>query len=200
VPVTIGTTVTALNLHEVPSLCDLAQRLGAVMYRIIPFIPFGRGGGSRQMEISPLTMRRLTEFLRQRRQQSDIAIAEMEFECTFDSPPLKTADPQTPIGCGGARSYFTILETGEVLPCHFFAGVAAENMLEHSLAWIWQHCRFLNYFRSLGIADLTGACVTCDWLPQCLGSCRAANFSHGHLLRGNVHCWNGKGSALDKVF
>lgn len=189
VSVTIGTTVTTANIRQVPALCDLARDLGARVYRIIPFVPSGRGGDSRELEVSPLAMRRVTESLRERRRQNDIAIAEMEFECTFDPSPLQPADPQSPLGCGGARSYFTITEFGEVLPCHFFSGVDAENILDHGLAWIWEHSRFLNYFRSMGVADLSGACQQCAWLPHCLGSCRAANFAHRHLFRGNDHCW-----------
>jgi radical SAM protein with 4Fe4S-binding SPASM domain len=189
VPVTIGTTVTTMNIDQIPTICDLAVNLGAVMYRIIPFIPFGRGGHSHKLEVSPPAMRRLTEFLRKRRQKNDISISEMEFECTLDPPPIHPVDPQSSIGCSGARSYFTITESGEVLPCHFFGGVNAENVLESGLAWIWEHSRFLSYFRSLGTSDLTGACQACNWLPDCLGSCRAANFAHGHLLSGNVHCW-----------
>ena len=189
VPVTIGTTVTRANVHQIPMLCDLTRDLGAPAFRILPFIPFGRGRHWRKLEVSPGAMRRVTEVLRQRRQQKDIQITEMEFECTFDPPPLRPAEPQGTIGCGGARSYVTITESGEVLPCHFFQGVEAENVLHHDLAWIWEHSRFLNYFRSLTVADLTGACPRCDWLAACLGSCRAANFAHRRLLRGNCHCW-----------
>jgi radical SAM protein with 4Fe4S-binding SPASM domain len=189
VTVTIGTTVTRANIHQIPALCDLSRGLGAQMFRIIPFVPFGRGGSWRKLEVSPRAMAQVTEYLRQRRRQNDIDIAEMEFECTFDPPPLQPAEPQSGIGCGGAQAYFTITETGEVLPCHFFAGVEAEKVLEHDLAWIWEHSRFLNYFRSMTAGDLTGSCKKCDWLASCLGSCRAANFAHGNLFRGNYHCW-----------
>ena len=189
VPVTIGTTVTTANIHQIPALCDLARNLGAERYRIIPFVPFGRGGAWRKLEVKPRAMQRLTEYLRQRRLQNDIDIVEMEFECTFDPPPLQPADPQSGLGCGGAQTYITITETGDVLPCHFFSGVEADNILKHDLAWIWEHSRFLNYFRSMTLADLTGSCQQCDWLAGCRGSCRAANFAHLNLFRGNCHCW-----------
>ena len=189
VPVTIGATVTTINIQQIPALCDLARDLGAQTLRIIPFVPFGRGGGSQKLEVSPLAMRQLTEFLRERRRLNDIDITELEFECVFDPPPRQLADLRSQIGCAGARSYITITENGEVLPCHFFSGVEAGNVLDHKLAWIWEHSRFLNYFRSIEIADLSGACRRCDWLPLCLGSCRAANFAHRHLFCGNNHCW-----------
>lgn len=189
VPVTIGATVTRANAAQIPRLCDLARDLGAQAFRIIPFVPFGRGGHWRSLETTPPAMRRLTQYLLERRGLGDVAIAEMEFECTFDPPPLQSANCGQGLGCGGARSYITITESGDVLPCHFLNGVAAENVLEHDLAWIWRNSRFLNYFRSLTIADLTGACTQCDWLAVCQGSCRAANFARGRLFEANSHCW-----------
>lgn len=189
VPVTIGATVTRANAAEIPRLCGLARDLGAQALRIIPFIPFGRGGHWRALETTPPAMRELTGRLRERRRAGDVAVADMEFECTFDPPPLQPAGCGQGLGCGGAKDYITITESGDVLPCHFFDGVDAENVLEHDLAWIWSHSRFLNYFRSLTIADLNGACTQCDWLAVCEGSCRAANFAHGRLFEANVHCW-----------
>ena len=54
---------------------------------------------------------------------------------------------------------------------------------------IWKLSRFLNYFRSLRISDISGHCRRCDWLSVCRGGCKAANFSQGALFHSNRHCW-----------
>ena len=189
VPVMVAAAVTKANVDQIPALYDLAADLGAHTFRILPFVPFGRGGTARELEVSPQEMREVTVYLRQRRDEGGLPVAPMEFECTFAPPSQERADPQTRVGCDGAAAYCTITSSGEVLPCNFFAGVEAENVREHNFAWIWENSRFLNYFRSLTVSDIHGACQSCAWLPVCRGSCIAPNFAHGDIFQANCHCW-----------
>lgn len=189
VPVMVAAVVTKANIDQIPALYALAADLGAHTFRILPFVPFGRGGTARELEVSPEEMRDVTAYLYQRRNEGGLPVAPMEFECTFGPPPAKSADQQARIGCDGAAGYCAVTADGEVLPCNFFAGVEAENVRENNFAWIWEHSDFLNYFRSLTISDIDGACQECSWLPNCKGSCIAANFAHGDIFQSNCHCW-----------
>ncbi|MBI2868727.1 MAG: radical SAM protein [Chloroflexi bacterium] len=189
VPVTVAATVTTMNIEQIPALYQVAAGLGVSTFRILPFVPFGRGAQSGDLEVSPEQMRALTLELHHRRESQGLPISPMEFECTLSPPPAARAEPRQHVGCDGAISYCTINADGDVLPCNFFAGVEAENIREHSFDWIWHHSRFLNYFRDLMVADITGVCQQCRWLPACRGSCLAANFAHGNLFQSNCHCW-----------
>ena len=189
VPVTIAATVTTMNIDNIPLLYELANNMGVQTFRILPFVPFGRGKYAEELEVAPRKMKDLTEFLISKKEEKGVNIAPMEFECTFSSSPEQKIDTDTRIGCDGAISYCTVTSNGEVLPCNYFSGAETENVKERNFQWIWNNSRFLNYFRSLKALDINGICQQCDWLPVCRGSCLAANFAHGDIFQSNYHCW-----------
>lgn len=188
-PVTIGTVFTRHNIDDLSNMLRLVEKLGATAFRVIPFIPFGRGSKHKELELPPPRFKELTRFLRAKRAQLPFQILPLEFELTLDSPPTGRPDPLRPVECGGAVHYCTVTPIGEVLPCHFFEGVVADNVKNHPFGHIWTHSRFLNYFRSLQIQDIDGACQRCRWLSACRTGCKAANFSQGELFASNRHCW-----------
>lgn len=189
VPVTLASVVTSCNVDDIPKLYELAANLGVQTFRILPFVPAGRGDSIRDLEISPAKMKELTGYLLDKKEEVGLDIAPMEFACTFSPPPEGMTDTDTRLGCDGGVAYCTITSKGEVLPCNYFAGAEAENVKEKDFEWIWHNSRFLNYFRSLVVSDLHGACGECSWLSVCRGSCVAANFSHGDIFQSNCHCW-----------
>ncbi len=189
IPVMIATVITKINIEQIPEIYQFANELGVDSYRILPFIPFGRGRDIKGLEVSPDQMRALITKLRQYREGNKIQISTMPFECIFSLPSKKDVDPDTQIGCDGARDHCTITSTGDVLPCNYFEGIATENVKEHKFSWIWENSHFLNYFRSLTISDIQGPCQTCAWLSLCKGSCIAVNYTHRNIFYGNPHCW-----------
>lgn len=189
VPVTLAATVTTLNIEGIPDLYELAKDMGVTTFRILPFVPFGRGKYADELEVPPVRMRELTRTLLSKREELCLNIAPMEFECTFRPSTKEEIDASTRIGCDGAISYCTVTSNGEVLPCNYFSGAEAENVKDKHFSWIWYNSRFLNYFRSLKVSDIRGVCQQCTWLSVCRGSCLAANFAHGDIFQSNCHCW-----------
>ncbi len=188
--VIIGTVLTSKNLKDIPAILELTVGLGAAGFRLIPFVPKGRGRFHSDLEVTPEKVRDITLYLRDLRDSLDIGIAEMEFEEFLDAKPCHDpVDRNRPLGCGGAVSYGTITPTGEVLPCHFFEGVRADTVVDSSFGEVWRRSRFLNYFRSLSVSDLHGRCRSCSYLSECGGSCRATNFAKGDLFGSNPQCW-----------
>jgi radical SAM protein with 4Fe4S-binding SPASM domain len=188
-PVTLATVATRTTADDVPKTLELAVKLGVQAFRLIPFVPSGRGKHNAELELDPLEMKAVTKYLADRRGQTPIEIVPLEFEHTFSEPTGAHVDPLTKIGCSGAVSYCTIGATGDVLPCSYFAGVEAENVKDKPFHWIWSSSRFLNYFRSLTVGDIDGACGGCRWLSTCRTGCKAANCAKGDLFGSNCHCW-----------
>lgn len=189
VSVTVATIATTMSVSEVPAIVNMVVGMGVPVYRLIPFIPSGRGRQRRELELTPGAMRELTLLLHQVRKSGRIHVLPLEFEETLNPCPLYACGPSTHIGCSGAIGYCTIGASGEVLPCSFFSGVQTDNIRDRPFKWIWTHSRFLNYFRSLTVGDLEGRCTTCGFLSVCRGGCRATNFSLGDLFGCNAHCW-----------
>ena len=133
VPITIATVATKFNVKDIPEILNLASELGVENFRLIPFIPSGRGAQNRELELEPIEMRKVTSYLRTKRNGSTITILPMEFEHTFSASQEGWVEPNTRIGCDGAIGYCTIGATGEVLPCSFFSGVATESVKEKTV-------------------------------------------------------------------
>jgi radical SAM protein with 4Fe4S-binding SPASM domain len=198
--ITIGTVVSTMNLGDIPSIVELAEGLGAARFRLVPFVPKGRGYDHMDIEISPFEMKQVTQYLHDLRGKTKIRIASLEFEDMLNDKLCQ--DPlnlNRGLGCSGAVAYATITPTGEVLPCHFFEGTRADSVAFAAFSEVWHHSRFLNYFRHLTVNDLHGACRDCSWLMRCGGSCRAVNFAKGDLLGGNHHCWIAYESRTNKA-
>jgi len=189
VPVTMAATVTTMSIDAIPDLYRLAAQTGITTFRILPFVPGGRGASWDSLEVSPAAMRDLTSRLTGLRDDIGLQIAPMEFECTLQPPVETPIMDGLPIGCDGARAYCTVTSSGDVLPCNYFAGVKTENVKDKPFAEIWKTSAFLNYFRSLVVDDLDGPCKQCDHLGTCRGSCLAANFVHRSMFQSNCHCW-----------
>lgn len=127
--VMIGTVLSTLNANDIPSLISLAETLDVAHFRLIPFVPKGRGESYMNLEVSLSEVKRVVQFLHELRGKTKVNIVALEFE---DMLEIKLcADPfdiNRHLGCHGAVSYATITPTGELLPCHFFEGVRADNV------------------------------------------------------------------------
>ncbi|MFW9886490.1 MAG: radical SAM protein [Candidatus Thorarchaeota archaeon] len=189
VRVTIATLLVKYNIHEIIPIVDLIGALGAYRFRLLPFLRLGRGALLTDFEVHPIDVQALVARLLKLRSETHVQIASMEFECTFDRPSRSQTDPETPIGCDGARQYCTITSSGDVLPCSFFRGASADNVKDQGFGRIWRNSRFLNYFRSLTVSDIKGKCQQCEWLFDCRGGCVAANYLEGDIFQSNVRCW-----------
>ncbi len=187
--VTVGMVISKNNLEDISSMLDLLEAHGVKYFRLIPFIPFGRGEANSELELSPSQVKEVSAYLIEERKSRSVEIMQLEFEPTFSAAPAGKVDASTPVECGGALHYCTVTPKGEVLPCHYFEGVVAENVKDKSFSQIWKGSRFLNYFRSIKIGDIKGYCGECEWLPVCRSGCKAANFSRRKLFDSNVHCW-----------
>lgn len=188
--ITIGTVLSTLNLKDIPRILVLAETLGVARFRLIPFVPKGRGESYIDLEVPSSEVKKIVRYLHDLRGKTKVNIVDLEFEEMLDGKPCREPlDLTRGLGCGGAESYATITPTGELLPCHFFEGVRADSVASAPFAEVWRRSRFLNYFRNLTVADLHGACRDCSWLPRCGGGCRAVNFAKGDFLGTNLGCW-----------
>jgi len=199
VNLTTGTVLTRNNVDDIPDILALVEQLGVPAFRIIPFIPSGRGRENRELELDPSEMRQVYANLREKRASVSLTILPLEFECTFSPPSTEPVDSSRPVECGGAIHYCTVTPTGEVLPCHYFEGVAADSVQNRPFMEVWQQSRFLNYFRSIEIGDIDGCCRQCGWLSECRSGCRATNFSNRDMFGSNHHCWIVKENQMNET-
>ncbi len=188
--ITVGTVLSSVNKDDIGNIIRLAEKMGVANFRLIPFVPKGRGEHFAHLEVPPKEVKELTFKLKQLRKNTIINITDLEFEdMTGGNGCIDYSAENQSLGCSGAVDYGTITPSGELLPCHFFHGVRADRLVDKPFDVVWCRSRFLNYFRQLRVGDLHGACRRCESIQECRGGCRAVNFAKGDLFGPNLSCW-----------
>lgn len=191
----IATTVTRLNIAEVPSLIRLAKRLGVNRFTHFNFIPVGRAREILDLDLSPMEREELLKLLY--RESKTVGI-----ECLSTSPQYARVvlqDSKGEVvapthfyvgegnggglqtladfigGCGCGRLYCAIQPNGDVTPCVFMPQCVVGNLRQSSFLEIWQESKLLGKLRSREF--LEGACSSCKYKFVC-GGCRARSLGY----------------------
>jgi len=180
----VCTTVTKLNVETVPRIIELMDHMGVRNYRFQGMLPGGRGkGNAGQIMLTPDRMKSLVEYLVSR----NLDPGGLSF--TLGEPPNEDVDFSASGACSAGYSTCSITPDGTVVPCTYFWGTNGENVRFHSFQWIWENSTVLNYFRSIRLDEIKGACRQCAWFMRCHGGCRAETYLAGDLFGSNRNCW-----------
>ncbi|MGD9912392.1 radical SAM protein [Methanothrix sp.] len=181
----INMTITPLNIDELDSILDLAEREGAAAVHIFFMVPTGRG---RAVECIPPEMQR---YLLER-----IASEERSIEMRPTCAPqygrvlveMGKSRAHTAGGCIAGIRFVFISRTGDVFPCGYFP-VSAGSIRERSFSEIWSSSPLLNDLRE---RRLKGRCGICGYAKTC-GGCRARAYAlTGDYLDEDPTCaWRG---------
>ena len=191
----MATTVTRLNLEDVPALIDLSKKLGVSRFTHFNFIPTGRGKEIASLDLSPQQREELLKLLYEKSQTSGIEVlstapqfARVVFQqsCGGAIAPthfyvgknrswgLKTL-AEFIGGCGAGRLYCAIQPKGDVTPCVYIPQLIVGNIREKSFSEIWHKTKIFKDFQVR--TTLKGSCKTCDYNKIC-GGCRARSLGY----------------------
>lgn len=180
----INTTISKVNLEEIPRIQELAIKLGAVAHHIFLLVPTGRGKYLIDKEIdaqeyeetlnwfydqqgkSPLQLKATCaphyyRILRQRAKAEGLAV-------NFDTHGLDAVTR----GCLGGVGFCFISHRGVVQPCGFLQ-VNSGDVTQDSFADIWRGSKVFLTLRNYD--KLEGKCGDCEYKRVC-GGCRARAF------------------------
>jgi heme b synthase len=184
IPFQINTTITQVNLGEIPRIQDLAVRLGAVAHHIFLLVPTGRGKyivdqaitaeeyertlnwfydqrGKTPLELKATCAPHYYRILRQRSAREGGGVS-------FQTHGLDAVTR----GCLGGVGFCFVSHVGDVQPCGFLAAPCG-NVRERSFAEIWRHSEVFTALRDFD--RLEGKCGRCEFKRVC-GGCRARAF------------------------
>ncbi len=180
----INTTISKLNLDQIPEIQELAVKLGAVAHHIFLLVPTGRGKYMIDQEINA---REYEETLNWFYDQRDKTPLQLKATCaphyyrilrqrareegkkvTFESHGLDAVTR----GCLGGCGFCFISHRGIVQPCGFLQ-VDSGNVTQESFADIWRGSKVFLALRNYD--DLKGKCGECEYKRVC-GGCRARAF------------------------
>ncbi|MFZ5564513.1 MAG: heme b synthase [Thermodesulfobacteriota bacterium] len=180
----INTTVTQVNMDQVPRILELAESIGAVAHHIFLLVPTGRGKDMAHQAISAADYESTLNWfydrqkttalqlkatcapqyyrvLRQRAKQDNVSIS-------FQTHGLDAVTR----GCLGGISFCFISHVGVVQPCGFLE-LNCGDVTKDTFPDIWKNSKIFNDLRDFG--KLKGKCGRCEFKRVC-GGCRARAF------------------------
>ena len=188
----MATTVTKLNLHEIPDIIDLAEEIGVRRLILFNFVPVGRGGENAWLDLSPEEREELFKMVyrEMRRRKLEIVstapqygrivlqmsggeeIAPTHFYVGHNK--IVKAVAEFVGGCGAGRIYAALQPNGDVTPCVFLP-IKVGNIREKSFREIWNTAPLFQQLRNREL--LKGFCGKCPYKYIC-GGCRARAYAY----------------------
>jgi len=186
----INTTISKINVGEVPAIGKLAEELGAYCFNPFILVPTGRGEEIADQVLASAEYERLLRDLLQMKLKLAI---EVRVTCgpqfarlchqakrdTAQAPPQIINNQSSIInsvsGCLGGRGFGFISYRGDVQTCGFL-DISAGNLVENNFdfAEIWQNSQFLKEIRDISLYK--GSCGICEYIGVC-GGCRARAYA-----------------------
>jgi radical SAM protein with 4Fe4S-binding SPASM domain len=190
----VATTVTQLNLHEIPDIIDLAEKLRVRRFMAFNFIPAGRGEDVVDLDLTPEQREDLLKMLFKRNESGKIQVLSTAPQFARVSLELSGGEMVAPThmyigqeywglktlaefigGCGAGRLYCALQPNGDVSPCVFMPGLVVGNIRKTSFMDIWHHSEVMQKLRDRSL--LKENCGTCQYMYIC-GGCRARTFGY----------------------
>lgn len=193
----INTTITRLNLGEVPEILNLAARLGAVAYHPFLLVPVGRGSQLKSQGIPAEKYEEVLWWFVETKEKMSLPI---KVTCAPHYYRIlhqrarergKALPTQThgfdafTRGCLGGSAFCFISFRGDVQPCGYLE-LKCGNIREKSFSEIWRDSEIFDNLRNIG--SYQGKCGRCEFKRIC-GGCRArAHSVSGNYLAEEPYC------------
>ncbi|MHB1390594.1 MAG: heme b synthase [Thermoleophilia bacterium] len=197
IEVQINTTVTRVNLGELPDILQLAIDLGAVAFHPFLLVPTGRGRELADQELSP---GQYEETLNWVYDQRDVVPLNFKPTCAPHYYRIlrqreRAAGRKVTVqthgmdamskGCLGGQGFCFISYRGEVQICGFL-DVNCGDLKEQSFGEVWRQSPVFRQMRDLD--GYHGRCGYCEYRRFC-GGCRARAFEvTGDYLAEEAYC------------
>lgn len=193
----INTTITKINLDEIPAILDLAVSLGAVAHHIFLLVPTGRGKELEEQEIPPEEYERTLNWFYDQRDKVPLQLkatcaphyyrilrqrskAEGK-KVTFETYGLDAVTR----GCLGGVGFCFVSHTGEVQPCGYLEAFSGD-IRKTNFREIWEKSEVFTRLRDF--KALEGKCGICEYKRVC-GGCRARAFEiTGNYMAEEPYC------------
>ena len=187
-PVTVITTVNALNLPELPGLFALLQSVGVKRWQIQPIFPLGRGDTASELHLTEDAYMQFGTFVQEWGSKTgDLELLPGDsfgYFTDFDTrePPWR--------GCPAGLLSVGITSNGMIKGCLSLPDECVEGDLrQHDLWDIWFHQDSFAYTRSFTPGDLGANCHSCDRAEECRGGCSAMSYGSTRQFHNDPYCF-----------
>jgi heme b synthase len=196
-PFQINTTITKINLHEIPDILNLAVELGAVAHHIFLLVPTGRGKELEEQEIPPEEYERTLNWFYEQREKVSLQLkatcaphyyrilrqraAEEGRRVTLETHGMDAVTR----GCLGGVAFCFISHVGTLSPCGYLE-LDCGNVRREGFRKAWEECSIFKDLRDF--SKYEGKCGGCKYVKVC-GGCRARAYARtGNYLAEEPYC------------
>ena len=200
IPVTAITTVTALNINQLPSLSTLFKSIGVDIWQFQPIFPLGRAQTCTELILDEPAYMQLGSFAKEYTLLDKHADLIIEPGDSFGY--YTEVDKREPTwgGCSAGLLLCGITSDGRVKGCLSMPDELAEGDLrQHDLWDIWFDPEAFSYNRKFTQTDLGPNCSACDLAERCRGGCSSMSFACTGRLHNDPYCFYGIQSQLDHL-
>jgi heme b synthase len=195
----INTTVTKLNIGDLPAIFDMAIALGAVSFHPFLLVPTGRGKELADQEIPPQEYERVLNWIYDHRSTAGLSLKPTCAPHYYrilrqnEKKAGRTVTPEThgldamTKGCLGGQGFAFVSHVGIVQICGFL-DIEAGNLRTNGLDFksVWDNSPLFREMRDLD--HYHGRCGICEYRRVC-GGCRARAFATtGDYLAEEPYC------------
>ena len=193
----VNTTITKLNLTEIPAILEQTVALGAVAHHIFLLVPTGRGKELEEQEIPAAEYERTLNWFYDQRDKVPLQlkatcaphymrILRQRSKAEGKKVTFKThgLDAVTR-GCLGGIGFCFVSHIGEVQPCGYLEALAG-NIKKTNFRQIWESSPVFTRLRDYDA--LEGKCGICEYKRVC-GGCRARAYeATGDFMAEEPYC------------
>ena len=196
-PFQINSTITKLNLDEIPDILTLAVETGAVAHHIFLLVPTGRGKELEKQEISPEKYEDVLNWFYEQRERVPIQLkatcaphyyrilreraAEEGKQVDFETYGMDAVTR----GCLGGIAFCFISHIGTLSPCGYLE-LDCGNVRTDGFRKAWEESQIFKNLRDF--SKYEGKCGRCRYLKVC-GGCRARAYARtGNYLAEEPYC------------
>lgn len=189
----IMTTVSSINIKEVPDIMDTVVAYQADVFAFARYVPTS---GEKSTGISPMDYRNLLDTCWKKWKhyeeqgvctyfnRKDHLWKLYEYEEGIWSIPEDTKKGMIYDGCNCGNCHLTILPTGEVYACRRVADSKVGNVFKDRLADLW--VKQVDEYRQY---DKFVKCSKCELLGYCRGCPAVAKGTYGSFYAEDPQCW-----------
>jgi len=190
VPITVISTISKRNFHDMDGIMQLLTELGVDAVNFFPFVPDGRGEKLKEISFLHIDMINFYKKVEELKAEYSDRI-----DFLVNSPLFNVWQKQYGGENNSSKKYFClagkqmlyISEDGEVMPCPMFKK-SIGNITHQNLASIWNEYSYLNDL--INADKLANTCKECDEVDLCFGGCRAAALKvNGSISTVDPFCW-----------
>jgi radical SAM protein with 4Fe4S-binding SPASM domain len=175
----VNTVVTDDNIETLEELGHQIFNAGATHWELSPIMNVGRAKKAEDFDISRATAERLADFLACKPLAGRVELSEICGALGLDDRTAR----HRPFFCGAGYKTCSVMETGEVLPCHivYDKRLTVGNIRQEAFDVLWKKCATV-----VEKTPLPSHCATCSIYKGCLGGCWACRFHGNRCLKRTI--------------